>query len=328
MEQSTPPIKPEIVITRTLPLKRQKSNFEQQLDSFKEELSVLQAQLDLFKTGLSSCQNQTNKDHKHIKKLNKGFGGFIGDQGRTNREIKTSLASLDSEQLNLNELIKMLAESATNLEERVKNFEQKNSIEQPQPLNIPKIVITPPSNQQSTVNKTLPPTRPRTSKTQCILDGLIKHKEKTDEKFKKVKNITNELSNLANEHSTTFDEQDKAFDILDTEQLRLNELITMLAENSTKLQNKLENNEKIAQLLCTARGEVETEIIELKNRTSNLENKINNNEENISLLQRELIVQNAMHEIEVQELKTTIEKQKQSMVSLTALILLWYYSNK
>src|SRR5260221_5834503 len=104
MESPQPPIKQEIV--KTLPLKRQKSNFEQQLNSFKEELSVLQAQLDLFKTGLSSCQNQTKADQKQIKILNKGFGGFIEDQGRTNRELTTNMASLDSEHSSINQSLK------------------------------------------------------------------------------------------------------------------------------------------------------------------------------------------------------------------------------
>jgi chromosome segregation ATPase len=154
---------------------------------------------------------------------------------------------------------------------------------------------------------------------------LIKHQEETSEKFGKVKNITTQLSKLANEHNTTLDN-------LDTEQLRLKELILMLAENSTtvqdKINNDLENHKTLIEFLCKARGEVETEIVELKNRTSSLETKVNSKEEQISSLQREIIAQNALHEIEVQELKTTIEKQNKSMLNLTALVLLWYYSNK
>jgi hypothetical protein len=310
MESTQPPIKQNIVISKTLPIPRQKSNFEKQLDSFKETLALQQAQLELFKTSLSECQHQTNKDHKHIKKLNKGFGGFIEDQGRTNREIKTNMASLDSKQLSNSELIKQLAESATYLQERVEILEQKNSIEYPQLSNIPTIIITPPTNEQKTVNQNLALPRQTTS-----------NREETRERFKKIERSIVNLTEFANE-------QEEATSKLDTEHIRLNELITMLTEDSTKVEDRVENNEKLIKLLCQARGEVETEIITLKKTTSNLENKVNNNEEQISSLQRELITQGALHEIEVQEFKTTIEKQKQSINHLAMLALLWYYSKK
>src|SRR5260221_3030886 len=235
MESPQPPIKQEIV--KTLPLKRQKSNFEQQLDSFKEELSVLQAQLDFFKTGLSECQNQTNKDHKHIKKLNKGFGGFIEDQGRTNREIKTNMVSLDAEHISINQSLKKLTESTTNLEEKVKVFEQKNNTEQPQPSNIPKIVITQPTNEQKTVNKALTLPKQRTPIRQSISNDFRTHKNEINTNFEQVTKITTQLKNLVNE-------QEEAISSLDTEQIKLNELIKMLAENSTETQDKIKNDVK------------------------------------------------------------------------------------
>ena len=246
MEQSTPPVTPNVV--KTLPLKRSKSNFEQQLDSLKEDLSVLQAQLDSFKKGLSSCQQQTKEDHKEVKKLRleiKSFGGFIEDQGKANREIRTNMAALDTEQLNNNESIKVLAESVTHLEDRIKKIE------------LPKIVITPPTNTQEAINQ--------------------------NSNFKKIETYITDLTEFANE-------QEKAISNLDTEQIKLNELLTMLAENGTNVQDR--------------------------------------NEKEISLLQRELIVQGALHDMELQELKTTIKKQDKSMLNLTALVLLWYYSNK
>lgn len=187
MESPQPPKKPEIVIiqsidtqqsiNKTLPLTRQKSNFEQKLDSFEEKLSLQQNQLDLFKTKLSECQNQTNKDHKHLKRLNKGVEGLIEDQGRTNRELKTNMANLDTEHLRLDVSIDMLAQTGTKLEERVKIVEQNIFVEQSY-SSIPKIMITPPNNTQK---------------------DLLSYKNETHEKFKKLEKTIADLVNLKEE---------------------------------------------------------------------------------------------------------------------------------
>ncbi len=134
MESSTPPIVPTIVITqpdgiqktinKTLPLHMQKSNFEQRFNSFKEELLLCQNQFDLCKTELLSCHNKMKEKHKKINLLTKALTGFIEDQGRINQNTKKQIMSFDSEQLQLNELIKVIAETATSLEERIKTTEQ------------------------------------------------------------------------------------------------------------------------------------------------------------------------------------------------------------
>ncbi len=189
---------------------------------------------------------------------------------------------------------------------------------------VPQIVITQPAK-----------TKHNTVSRQQILDTVTKHKHEHNNQIKEIKKIIFQSTNLLNEQEEAILKQqeittkhEKLIDGLNSEQIKLDMSILMLAETGTSLQEKLENNEKITQLLCKARGDIETEFIALKKITSNLETKISNNEEQISSLHRELILQNTLHEIEAQELKTTVEKQKQAMFNLTALILLWYYSKK
>jgi hypothetical protein len=253
MESPQPPKKPEIVIiqsidtqqpiNKTLPLQRQKSNFKKQLDSLKAESSFHQEQLDFLKTALSECQHQTKKDHKQLKILNKGFGGFIEDQGRTNRELRTNMANIDTEELRLDMLIQMLAQTATSLEKRVKTVEQNNSTK-PSYSSIPQIMITPPDSTQK---------------------ELLSYKKETQEKFKKLEKLIIDLIDLKEEQEDALTESEKKIEQNEKDIALLKTIVTEQQNALTKM-----------HLYLTVKAEADK--IELQKLITMLDNKNGSNE--------------------------------------------------
>jgi chromosome segregation ATPase len=204
MESSTPPIVPTIVITqpdgiqktinKTLPLHMQKSNFEQRFNSFKEELLLCQNQFDLCKTELLSCDNKMRKCHKKINILTKGLTGFIEDQGRINQNTKKQIMSFDSEQLQLNELIKVIAETATSLEERVKTTEQ-NILELSQTTPYQKNAIDKLSTEQTTLSE--------------LIKTLTELETKSQERIEKSEDNVSSLQTIIRLHQETIQQQNQ-----------------------------------------------------------------------------------------------------------------------
>lgn len=257
MDMQQPQVKPtEIVINKTLPLHMQKSNFEERFTSFKEELSLCHNQFDLCKIELLSCHNKIKKDHKQVKIINNGLKGFVEDQSRINIECKKKMTSFDSEQIRLDQLILMLAETVTSLQEKIEKLEQQDSIEKSE--SIPKIIITNPDDTEKNIKTK--------SNYQQYIDQLTAHKKETVEQLNAIKERIANLNELTTKQNTAIEENKK--DLLSLAQT-FSELVNIIKTDTNNIPANLPitkdtNNSELQTLKTTIEQQNQT-ISKIKN---------------------------------------------------------------